>query len=171
MLTGEGPVTARQHEIPLMVTVYKPKYEGIDKYTPPVVLKENWQTILLKYGSRLEFWWNFTSAAETVTFYTVPVGKIYVISRACVSMAQSGTTDHVRFRLYVHLTGTGAFDILNLYLSNHVSEDNQTYDPSIPIIIREGEYIVGVNGDHVSCDAELSFWGYEIDKDTFYKLL
>lgn len=160
------PGAVRSHSMDI---VYKPFNQGIQKDTPAVVLREDWQTICLKYGSRYTQAWTLFTSGELYKIYTVPANKVFVLVWANCGMPND-TSGPQEGRLFVAVSGVN-ISIAECITGVGWTQVNSTFNPVIPLILQPTEAIYAQNGSDISNNLFTNFYGYEIDKDLFYKLL
>lgn len=150
-------------------TVFKPLDASKPTETAPVVLRENWETICLKYGTRYTQSWTLFTSNELYEIYRVPDNKVFVLIWANAGMPND-TSGPQEGRLFVAVAGVN-ISIAECITGLGWTQVNSTFNPAIPLILQPGEGVWAQNGGDVSNNFFTNFYGYVVDKDLFYKLL
>ena len=174
MRSGEGPLAARSHEIPLVEVIYKPANAGINKNFPATKPKINWQDLVLFYGTRINRSMAATGNADSEIAYTVPSGKVFFLLSVVFSVSNNEPT--ARTTNFVSIIGSNQslgttgpeVDIITLTVLAQNSLSTRI-SPCIPIIMRESERLALYNVKTLSTST-LAFVGYEVDAALFATL-
>jgi len=147
--------------------VYKPAVRGIGVDTPPVVLRETWEQICLKYGTRKTLWQFLETASENEIIYTVPDDKVFLLVSACI---QANGNSEEEYSLWLDLPGNNK-KLLAIRLENALTHGEAALAPCIPIKMIGGEALHVYNGGDTTSDSSFEVFGYEIDRSLFDKLI
>jgi len=159
---------------------YKPPYAAENQAIPKEQPKLGYERLCLLYGTRIQQAGFGTSGPEFDILYTVPSGKIFLLTSASLSVhipeQAADCTSHLNINGGTQQVGQ-IFSILRVPVcsSGEVNSDAGeaamlSISPCIPIRMVAGERVELYNSSPDS-ETHATITGYEIDSNLFYTLL
>jgi len=159
-----------------MVQVYKPNNQGNPTFVAPAInpTKEDFMTILIKYGTRIVGGQTNGIDNGFGIMYTCPRGKVFFIVAATLSTSTTSSQNRAAMTLQSAvlepLSSYGFIQIHAPITSGIPSFTSVALCPTIPIIVNEGEMVSIYNQSNPGFTTG-SVVGYEIDKSMYERII
>jgi len=155
----------------MVEVVYKPYFTAESGSISPKVAKIDYSTLCILYGTPVFASGSAPGDDEILTIYTVPSGKVLLITSMTLSIASTALVKRTSYFYFQSSGGENVSSQSPITIGTPPNTSNSaSVSPVIPIIVKEGIKITIFNEDPLAITGG-GLSGYLLDLSLFRELL